>query len=202
MSQLKYGQIINCGLTILIVTLFSLCRLRITTQLRSGAVDKMAGIFIKCIWHPCICQPNELKREIKKNTGGAKRGAKKKSGWAIAHPDPPLESPLCVWLLLVAVTLTATSASCERSFSKMKLVKTSPRNSMTSERLGNTDLLLVDKYELKNRFSWFIDGFNSRNDNRRIKLHWGDDDINSNVDYARICVKIYWSLSICLHLLS
>jgi len=40
MSQPKYGQIINCGLTILIVSLFSQCRLRNTTQLRSGTVDK------------------------------------------------------------------------------------------------------------------------------------------------------------------
>jgi len=38
-SQPKYGQIINCGLTILIVSLFSLCRLRTTTQLRSSTVD-------------------------------------------------------------------------------------------------------------------------------------------------------------------
>jgi len=29
-----------------------LCRLRITTQLRSGIVDKMAGIFTKPIWQP------------------------------------------------------------------------------------------------------------------------------------------------------
>jgi len=40
MSQPKYGQIINCGLTILIVSLFSLSRLRNTTQLRLGTVDK------------------------------------------------------------------------------------------------------------------------------------------------------------------
>jgi len=66
-SQPKYGQIINCRLTILIVSLFSLCRLRITTQRRSGAVGKMAGIFTKRIWQPCICQPNDLK--IMKKTG-------------------------------------------------------------------------------------------------------------------------------------
>ena len=53
MSQPKYGQIINCVVTILIVSLFSLCRLAITTQLRSGSVDKMAGIFTKRIWQPC-----------------------------------------------------------------------------------------------------------------------------------------------------
>jgi len=40
MSQPTYGQIINCGLTILIVSLFSLCRLRIATQLRSCTADK------------------------------------------------------------------------------------------------------------------------------------------------------------------
>jgi len=46
----------------------------------------MAGIFTKRIWQPCICQPNELKREMNKKTGGAKQ----KSG---GH-GPPLESPL------------------------------------------------------------------------------------------------------------
>jgi len=61
----------------------------------------------------------------------------------------------CVWLLLVAVTLPFTNASCESSFSKMKLVKTFPRNSMTNERLGNIDLLSTERYKLKNRFRWF-----------------------------------------------
>jgi len=39
----------------------------------------------------------------------------------------------CVEILLVAVTLPTTSASCEKSFSKLKLVKKIPRTSMTSE---------------------------------------------------------------------
>ena len=43
-------------------------------------------------------------------------------------------SKSCVWLLLVAVTLPITSASCEKSFSKMKLPKKCSGNSMTSER--------------------------------------------------------------------
>ena len=34
----------------------------------------------------------------------------------------------------------------------MKLVKTFPRNTMTSERLGNVDLFSVERYELKYRF--------------------------------------------------
>jgi len=41
-----------------------------------------------------IYQPNEVEREIKKKTEGAKQGAKQKSGGAMAHPGPPLESPL------------------------------------------------------------------------------------------------------------
>jgi len=40
-------------------------------------------------------------------------------------------------MLLVAVTLPITSASCDRSFSKMTLERKIPRNSMTSERAGN-----------------------------------------------------------------
>jgi len=36
MSQPKYGQIVNCGLAILIVSLFSLWRLRIATQITVG----------------------------------------------------------------------------------------------------------------------------------------------------------------------
>jgi len=35
-----------------------------------------------------------IEREIKKKTGAAKQGAKQKSGRAMAHPAPPLESPL------------------------------------------------------------------------------------------------------------
>ena len=53
----------------------------------------MAGIFAKRIWQPCICQPNELKREIKKKLGGPK-GGQAKSGGGHGPPRPPLESPL------------------------------------------------------------------------------------------------------------
>ena len=55
----------------------------------------------------------------------------------------------CLCLLLVAVTLPVTSASCERSFSKTKLLKKFSRNSMTSERLGNVDLLSVERIRVE-----------------------------------------------------
>jgi len=35
----------------------------------------------------------------------------------------------------------------------MKLVKTFPRNPITSERLGSTDILWIERYQLKNRFT-------------------------------------------------
>jgi len=59
----------------------------------------------------------------------------------------------------------------------MKLVKKFPTISMISERLGNIDLLSVERYELKNRFKGFRWWIDIRHDNRRIKFHWGDDDI-------------------------
>jgi len=48
----------------------------------------MAGIFTERIWQPCVCQPNELKREIKKKLGGPNGGPSKKLG-GMAQPDPP-----------------------------------------------------------------------------------------------------------------
>jgi len=36
----------------------------------------------------CVCEPNELKRKIKKKTGG-----QAKICGAMAHPGPPLELP-------------------------------------------------------------------------------------------------------------
>ena len=50
---------------------------------------------------------------------------------------------------MVAVTLPITSASCERNFSKTKLLKKFPRNSMTSERLNNVDLLSVERVRVE-----------------------------------------------------
>jgi len=94
-NQPKYEQIVNCGVTILIVSLFSLSRLRITTQLRSGAVDKMAGIFTKRIWQPYICQPNELNGKLRKKMGGQTEGQAKICG-GHGPPKPPLESPLAM----------------------------------------------------------------------------------------------------------
>ena len=75
-------------------------------------------------------------------------------------------------LLLISVTLPVTTASCERSFSKMKLVKTYLRNSMCHERLSHLALLSIDSTRAESiDLEQFVDEFDSRHDNRRIKLH-------------------------------
>ena len=75
-------------------------------------------------------------------------------------------------LLLITVTLPVTSASCERSFSRMKLVKTFLRNSMTSDGLSNIALLSIESKRVESiDMDSFVDDFDSRHANRRINLH-------------------------------
>jgi len=52
MGHPNYGKIIVAQQHWL--SLFSLCCLWFTTQLRSGTVNKMAGIFTKRIWQPYL----------------------------------------------------------------------------------------------------------------------------------------------------
>ena len=66
---------------------------------------------------------------------------------------------------------------------------------MTSERLGNTDLLSVERYELRNIFRWFYwwiwqSTWQSKD---FVTLRWWW--YNSNGVSSRICVRIVW---ICL----
>jgi len=72
----------------------------------------------------------------------------------------------------MAATLPITSASCEIAFSKMKLVKTFLRNSMTGDRLSNIDLLSIERLQdEKIDLDDFLDEFESEHGNRRIKFH-------------------------------
>ena len=75
-------------------------------------------------------------------------------------------------LLLISVTLPVTTASCERSFSKMKLVKTYLRNSMCHECLSHLALLSIESTRAESiDLEQFVNELDSRRDNRRIKLH-------------------------------
>jgi len=49
---------------------------------------------------------------------------------------------------------------------------------MSSERLGNVDLLSVEKVRAEKIYLGdFVDEYESRHDNRRIMLHWVSNDI-------------------------
>jgi len=59
----------------------------------------------------------------------------------------------------------------------MKLGKTFLSNCMTSERLSSNALFSVEKIRAEKLvLDGFIDEFDSRHDNRRIKLHCVDSD--------------------------
>ena len=83
----------------------------------------------------------------------------------------------CVWLLLVTVTLPVTSGSCKTNFSKMKLLKTFPRNSITSKNWVTLIYCDLKGTSWKIDLDDFVDAFDSWHDKRRIKLRWSDDNI-------------------------
>ncbi|CAF4961518.1 unnamed protein product [Rotaria sp. Silwood1] len=53
--------------------------------------------------------------------------------------------PSAVVLIKGAVTFPVSSVACERSFSKMKLIKNYARNSMSDERLSDLSVLAIEK---------------------------------------------------------
>ena len=74
-------------------------------------------------------------------------------------------------LLRIAVTLPVTSASCERSFSCMRSVKTYLRNRMANPRLGNLACLSIHAVRTKALdVQKIIDSFALNHSNRRIVL--------------------------------
>ncbi|XP_038062619.1 zinc finger MYM-type protein 1-like [Patiria miniata] len=71
----------------------------------------------------------------------------------------------------IAAIIPVTSASCERSFSAMKLIKTYLRNSMGNERLGDLGMLYIERRRTeKLNMDEFVDKFATSHKNRRIKL--------------------------------
>jgi len=62
----------------------------ITRTVAGKSSNRLKFYWVNVIY--CICQSNELEREIKHNTRGAKQEASQKSGRAMAHPAPPLKT--------------------------------------------------------------------------------------------------------------
>ena len=77
--------------------------------------------------------------------------------------------PSTIDLIKGAITFPVSSVTCERSFSKMKLIKTYARNTMGDERLSDLGVLAIEK-ELNMDFEKVIDVFAKAHKNSRIML--------------------------------
>ncbi|CAF4674204.1 unnamed protein product, partial [Rotaria sp. Silwood2] len=53
--------------------------------------------------------------------------------------------PTIISLIIIAMTIPVSSTTCERTFSKMKLIKTTTRNTMSDKRLNDLCVLAVER---------------------------------------------------------
>ncbi|XP_062853960.1 zinc finger MYM-type protein 1-like isoform X2 [Trichomycterus rosablanca] len=74
-------------------------------------------------------------------------------------------------LCKIAVVLPVSSASCERSFSSLRLIKTYLRSTMTEKRLSSLAVLSIESKRTKALdLDKFVKRFAEQNGNRRIQL--------------------------------
>lgn len=72
-------------------------------------------------------------------------------------------------LLVVALTIPVSSTTTERTFSKLKLIKTAARNSMSDTRLSDLSLLAIER-DFPVDFEKIVDLFADNHKNSRIIL--------------------------------
>ncbi|CAF1470107.1 unnamed protein product [Adineta steineri] len=77
--------------------------------------------------------------------------------------------PILVAFIESAITIPVSSTTCERTFSKMKQIKTAVRNTMTDDRLSNLCVLAVER-DTDVNFEQLIDKFSDIHKNSRIML--------------------------------
>ena len=79
--------------------------------------------------------------------------------------------PNVIKILQISLTIVVTAASCERSFSTLKGIKTYLRSTMTKDRLNHIAVLSNEKDISKTLdYTNIIDSFIAKNGNRRIIL--------------------------------
>jgi len=77
-------------------------------------------------------------------------------------------------LVCIALTLPVSSASCERSFSAMKLIKSYLCSTMCDSRLSkpNIAVLSIESARAESlNLDAFVDEFDSKHQNRKLALH-------------------------------
>ena len=77
--------------------------------------------------------------------------------------------PVLTALIESAMTIPVSSTTCERTFSKMKMIKTKVRNTMTDDRLNDLCVLAVER-DIDVNFEQLIDDFANVHKNSRIML--------------------------------
>ncbi|CAF1475900.1 unnamed protein product, partial [Adineta ricciae] len=77
--------------------------------------------------------------------------------------------PIIISLIIAAMTIPVSSTTCERTFSKMKLIKTITRNTMSDNRLSDLCVLAVER-DFVVDFEKLIDDFADLHKNSRILL--------------------------------
>jgi hypothetical protein len=77
--------------------------------------------------------------------------------------------PVLVDAIEGAVTMPVSSTTCERTFSKMKKIKTTIRSTMTDERLSDLCVLAIER-DMDINFEKLIDEFSDIHKNSRIML--------------------------------
>ncbi len=73
------------------------------------------------------------------------------------------------FLIIAAMTIPVSSTTCERTFSEMKLIKTTTRNTMSDTRLSDLCVLTVER-DFSINFEQLIDNFADSHKNSRILL--------------------------------
>ena len=77
--------------------------------------------------------------------------------------------PTIISLLTGAITLPVSSTTTERTFSKMKLIQTTARNSMSDTRLSDLSLLAIER-DIIVDYEDIIDEFANQHKNSRLLL--------------------------------
>ncbi len=77
--------------------------------------------------------------------------------------------PTVTHLVVAAMTIPVSSTTCERTFSKMKLIKTTTRNTMSDNRLNDLCILAVER-DFNINFEKLINDFGDSHKNRKILL--------------------------------
>ncbi|CAF3818324.1 unnamed protein product [Adineta steineri] len=77
--------------------------------------------------------------------------------------------PTVIHIVVAAMTIPVSSTTCERSFSRMKLIKTTTRNTMSDSRLSDLCVLAVER-EFNVDLGKLVDNFADAHKNRRLLL--------------------------------